>query len=350
MIYLRNCWYVAAWSHEVGREPLGRTLLGEPVVFYRRADGSAVAMAAPCPHRFAPLHGGDLVGDNIRCPYHGLQFGPDGRCVHSPHVADGTAPAMAVRTYPVEDRNSMLWIWMGDEAAVTPNLAAEVYAPLNDPGTMHGYLHLNCDYRLVVDNLIDHAHTTHLHRDSLASDALTLAKTQVRRVGDVIHAERWAPNGKPSATFGEMAGTGDELVDRWLDISWRAPTLIHTQGGVTKPGRPREEGVVTHAAHIATPETETSAHYFWGFSRNVRQDDVAYGEKLRAAIDKIFRTEDKPMLEGQQAMMRGEDFWALRPVLMDGDQAAAMIRKLLAQMIADEAAVRERTPASEPSH
>src|SRR5580658_3892400 len=35
-MFLRNCWYVAAGSGEVGRVPLGRLLLGEPVVLYRR--------------------------------------------------------------------------------------------------------------------------------------------------------------------------------------------------------------------------------------------------------------------------------------------------------------------------
>lgn len=36
--YVRNCWYAAAWNHEVGREPLARTFLDEPVVLYRTAD------------------------------------------------------------------------------------------------------------------------------------------------------------------------------------------------------------------------------------------------------------------------------------------------------------------------
>ena len=32
-MFLRNFWYVAAYDHEIGREPLGRMILGEPVVF-----------------------------------------------------------------------------------------------------------------------------------------------------------------------------------------------------------------------------------------------------------------------------------------------------------------------------
>ena len=42
-MFLRNFWYVAAYDHEIGREPLGRMILGEPVVFFRKEDGAPVA-------------------------------------------------------------------------------------------------------------------------------------------------------------------------------------------------------------------------------------------------------------------------------------------------------------------
>lgn len=54
--FARNQWYVAAYRHEVGRELLGRTVLGEPLVFYRaEEDGAAVALAGRCVHRRYPL-------------------------------------------------------------------------------------------------------------------------------------------------------------------------------------------------------------------------------------------------------------------------------------------------------
>jgi phenylpropionate dioxygenase-like ring-hydroxylating dioxygenase large terminal subunit len=31
-MFLKNTWYVAAWDHEVGRQPLARKLLDIPVV------------------------------------------------------------------------------------------------------------------------------------------------------------------------------------------------------------------------------------------------------------------------------------------------------------------------------
>jgi len=87
MTYLRNTWYVAAWSEQIRPgELVTRRILGEPIVMFRKEDGTIAAMADVCSHRFAPLHAGKLLpGDRLQCPYHGLQYGPDGVCVHNPH-------------------------------------------------------------------------------------------------------------------------------------------------------------------------------------------------------------------------------------------------------------------------
>ena len=84
-MFMRNCWYVAAWDDEIGGEtPLGRTLLGEPVVLFRAADGTAAALEDRCCHRHLPLSLGKVVGDNLQCGYHGLEFDTSGDCVLVP--------------------------------------------------------------------------------------------------------------------------------------------------------------------------------------------------------------------------------------------------------------------------
>lgn len=63
---------------------LGRWILGEPMLLYRTADGAVTAMADICPHRSARRSAGQRYGDNVRCLYHGLEFGADGRCIRVP--------------------------------------------------------------------------------------------------------------------------------------------------------------------------------------------------------------------------------------------------------------------------
>ena len=79
-MFLYNCWYVAAWHHEVNNVPIARTLLGESVVFFRVNDGSVVALQDRCAHRAAPLSRGSVVGDEIQCGYHGFRFNRSGDC------------------------------------------------------------------------------------------------------------------------------------------------------------------------------------------------------------------------------------------------------------------------------
>src|SRR5437764_2190067 len=117
--YLRNAWYVAAWSDDLADGQLiGRTILNEPVVLYRTADGSVAALQDRCPHRFAPLHMGKVVrGDRVQCPYHGLEFGPSGACVLNPHGMRNIPSRARVRSYAVTEKHKAIWIWMGDRPA-----------------------------------------------------------------------------------------------------------------------------------------------------------------------------------------------------------------------------------------
>jgi phenylpropionate dioxygenase-like ring-hydroxylating dioxygenase large terminal subunit len=94
-MWIRNAWYVAAWSHEIsGDGLLARTIMNEPLVLYRTGNGSVVAMEDRCCHRLAPLSLGRREGDDLRCMYHGLKVGPDGRCNEIP--GQTTIPDRAV--------------------------------------------------------------------------------------------------------------------------------------------------------------------------------------------------------------------------------------------------------------
>ena len=78
-VFLRDCWYVIAWDHEIAADALfSRVVLNEPLLVYRLADGRIVALEDRCCHRLAPLSAGRREGDCVRCGYHGLKFDADG--------------------------------------------------------------------------------------------------------------------------------------------------------------------------------------------------------------------------------------------------------------------------------
>ena len=57
--WLQNCWYQAAWSHELAAAPLlTRRILDRDVLLFRDTSVAARAIEDRCPHRFAPLSAG----------------------------------------------------------------------------------------------------------------------------------------------------------------------------------------------------------------------------------------------------------------------------------------------------
>ncbi|RYD91560.1 MAG: aromatic ring-hydroxylating dioxygenase subunit alpha, partial [Sphingomonadales bacterium] len=137
MTHVRNAWYVAAWVQDLADgKPLAMTILDEPIVLYRTATGRVVALEDRCVHRLAPLSLGRCEGDNLRCMYHGLLFDPDGKCVEIP--GQEMIPAKArVRAYPVVERHSWLWVWMGDPARADAALVPPVIGH-DDPDWIMG--------------------------------------------------------------------------------------------------------------------------------------------------------------------------------------------------------------------
>ena len=167
-MFLKNCWYVAAWDYElIDGKLLPRTLLGENVLLYRGDSGEVIALNDRCPHRGALLSQGRREGDSVRCMYHGIKYDQTGRCVQIPGQ-DMIPPKLRVRKYPIVESGHLIWIWMG-EAARADRALIPVYAPLHDPKWkgLPAYLHYDANYLLIVDNLSDFAHLAFVHTHTL---------------------------------------------------------------------------------------------------------------------------------------------------------------------------------------
>ncbi len=118
MPFIRNLWYVAMWSELLPNGGVfGRTILEEPIAFFRTATGALGAVEDTCPHRLAPLRLGSVSGENLRCGYHGLEIDAGGACVYNPHGNHTIPPAARIRSYPVIEKHTLIWIWMGDGTA-----------------------------------------------------------------------------------------------------------------------------------------------------------------------------------------------------------------------------------------
>ena len=113
--FIRDEWYVAAFAAELAAAPIGRTICGEPIALFRRADGGVVALEDRCSHRRYPLSRGKIVGNELQCLYHGARFDGAGRCVAIPGQ-DMVPASFNLRAYPTHEQDGVVFLWPGDAA------------------------------------------------------------------------------------------------------------------------------------------------------------------------------------------------------------------------------------------
>lgn len=334
MEFLRNCWQAIAFGHEVGDEIVARRVNDEAVILFRLADGTVTALADRCAHRALPLSLGRRVGDTIVCGYHGMRYNADGGCIAVP--GQDTIPARAVvRRYPLCERHTLVWIWMGDPAKADPALVPDLRW-FDDPAwtCVSGYHHLHADYRLVTDNLLDLSHESYVHTDTIGNTAVADSPVTAAIVEDrYVRVHRFMADCEAPPLYART--TGFTRIDRWHTTYFTPPgALVIENGskpaGSTDPAMRRERRIL----NLITPETASSAHYFWGVARAFDRDDRELDEFL---LGEIYRTfdQDKVILEAQQRML-GVDPPDAFPVTIKVDAGPIQGRRLLATMLERE--------------
>ena len=305
-MFLRNYWYVAASTSDIGRTPFRRVIMNEPVVFYRTENGDPVALEDRCPHRRLPLSMGKLVSDDVlQCHYHGLRFDRTGACVRVPGQ-DLIPPTARVKAYPVVDRYKWLWIWMGDPAEADPATIPD-YHWFDDPnwGAKSDYLYAQCNWQLVNDNLLDLTHLAFVHETTIGNMALVEhAAVRVQRTPSGVQVTRWIIDQPAPPAFVKIGGfTGN--VDRWQIIEYTPPSYIRLDVGATPTGTGAPEGrrvggIQMRNLNAMTPETETTTHYFWGQAHDFQPRNAEVTERVFQQIKTAF-LEDVSVFTNQQA-------------------------------------------------
>lgn len=302
-MFLRNYWYAAAWDHEVKRTPLARTVCGEPIVLYRQVSGALSAFEDCCPHRLLPLSKGYLKGDHLVCRYHGLEFDECGQCVWMPGQS-GVHKDATIRVYPVLERHRFVWVWIGDPALAhkskIPNLPW-----CSDPKWIFdgGTYHTNCDYLLLVDNLMDLSHETFVHPSSIGQHEIADAPIKSEAGPQTVTLTRWMHNIDPPP-FWSANLRSNAKCDRWQICHFSLPANVMIDVGVALVGTgaplgDRSKGITGIVVNVMTPETDTTTWYHWGMARDFHIDDRGLTTRIRDGQAAVF-AEDLDILESQQ--------------------------------------------------
>lgn len=339
MTFLRNTWYMLGWSNELDAGFVHRTIAEEPILAYRLESGRPAAIHDRCPHRFVPLHRGKQVGDTVECGYHGLCFDADGKCVKNPVDGAIIPKAAQVRAYPIVDRYGVLWVWLGDPAKADPDRIVR-YDFLVDPrrSTVQGYMLTRANYELAIDNLSDLTHVQYVHGEYQASEVFARLTSEVFQNGNTITTRLTLPNGRVPYFFANAVPDADAHIDLVYDVEWNPPSVATLKARGYQPGDRNDPIFDIQSAHIISPETRSTCHYFFGNSRNYAVGDAAADEKVREWQRIGFVDQDKPMLEAQQLSVGDRDILSMNPVLLATDAGSVRIRRTLKALIDAEAA------------
>jgi phenylpropionate dioxygenase-like ring-hydroxylating dioxygenase large terminal subunit len=335
MRWLRNCWYAGAWADEIAPGgSLARIIIENPILFWRDDEAIVRALINRCPHRLAPLSKGGIDRNVVRCGYHGLAFdGATGKCIENPHGP--ITSALSVRSFPIVERHGILWVWMGDADQADPDAIPDLSfidtTPLS--AFSKGYMRAAADHRLLEDNIFDLSHGDYLHPATLGGGAFTRTRPHIEERGDTIFVQWLAKNVKAIPIWRPELPDPDMLTDMRTEVLWHPSGVMLLRGGMTLADAPREDGLDTQNAHIMTPETATSTHYFFCNSRNYRVDDAEYNAALTVGLKAAFEGEDKPMIEAQQANIGEMDLMDCKPALLRIDNASTQARRLYQRLV-----------------
>lgn len=280
--FVRNQWYVAAHSREIGRELMHRTILGEPIALYRTRSGAVVGLADRCVHRRYPLSAAPsrLVDDTVVCGYHGFTYDGSGACVAVPGQIRIPRTAR-VTSYPIAEQDSFVWVWIGDAALADPaDIPRAPWLADANWATVSGMEPIAGRWSLLVDNLMDLSHETYLHAGYIGTPevASTPITTEVDDQQRVVRVSRHMDNAECPPFYATSTGISGRIT-RWQDIEYRPPCLYVLHSRVAPVGvLPNPDGTDPHAFHVEvvyaiTPSTEHSTLDFWNVARDFALDD-----------------------------------------------------------------------------
>jgi phenylpropionate dioxygenase-like ring-hydroxylating dioxygenase large terminal subunit len=329
-------WWIAAYSDEVARKVLGRTVLGESLVLFRTEAGEAIALSGVCPHRMFPMVKGRLVGDAIQCGYHGFTYDRTGTCILTPSQA--TPAKASLRRYPVVETAGLIWVWTGEPDLSDPTLLPDIgsigLGSSQWAVEQHPRVVLQGRYSLLIDNLVDLGHASFLHQTTIPNaDEVALLPQElddgvrsfnVRRLGCEIRGPF------VQALFPNYDGA----VDQSFDSEYYGPNLIRTGGAVFRAGTRDELGTLNFI-HGITPQTDTSTHYFVMTARNFRIDDASLGVMNLRMGERILPQDAEAIEAIEQAIQSGH---LPREVSCRADSPGVQVRRKLSTQIEGETA------------
>lgn len=322
---LDHHWHVVATIGEIGDAPVSIELLDIPYVIWRTATQNLIATRDRCTHREGRLSGGTVVEGCLRCPYHGWEFGEQGRCEKVPSSGEGTAipPKAHLTTLPIEEHYGLVWLCPDEPKSSVPDLGVErdaSFTRLNTPMQVW-----NCSATRMIDNMLDVAHFPYTHVGTFGrQQERVVPNFSLKQLDETFYGYEYSVVVNNEGEAKSMSGGGEDVISLEMSTGFSLPLSVRSTMSY-------KNGIEQTLFMTAAPISKERSYFTFVLWRN---DDVSSTGQEIVDFELAVAEEDRKMLEhleGELALGQGD------LVDVQSDKASLEWRRRYRSLISPEA-------------
>ena len=297
---LDHHWYAVATVDEIGDAPVSVELLDTSYVIWATATQDLIATRDRCTHREGRLSDGTLDAGCLRCPYHGWEFGEQGRCEKIPSSSEGIAipPKAHLTTLSIEERYGLVWLCPDEPKSPVPDLGVErdaKFARLNTPMQVW-----NCSATRMIDNMLDVAHFPYIHAGTFGREQERVVPNfSLKQLDDTFYGYEYPVIVNNEGGAKSMSGGGEDVISLEMSTGFSLPFSVRSTMSY-------KNGIEQTLFMTAAPISKERSYFTFVLWRN---DDVSSAGQEIVDFELAVTAEDRKMLErlkGDLALGHGD--------------------------------------------
>lgn len=282
-------WYAVLSTKDVKQNKITTcTRFGERLCFFRDEAGKVVCVSDQCAHRGASFQDGKIENGCLKCPFHGIEYGPDGQATLIPSDGIGNAKNLSrfnLKRYHAHERDNIIYVYYSDsEPEDVPEAITEIsdkmqFDEIQVPWKTH--------YSRVIENQLDVSHLPFVHHNTIGRGNKTLAngpKVEFLDENNMIHS---ADN---EVDHGQLPKPNKEarIKNTYLHFRWPNVWINHIS----------DKLLVTAYFIPVDDENSIIALRFYNRFTGVGVIDKLIA-KIGSAMNRIVQNQDKVIVETQ---------------------------------------------------
>jgi len=190
-------WYVIGEPEDFPVDrPKKATVWGNNYVVWRTLNGSFVGLMDACPHKGASLSGGNIVNNNIMCPYHGYEFNSSGCLDKVPGLCFRPDSHYDVEKFDVTEKDGWVYLNTYNYKVARKLHANSTEIPCkfeenifqeedvrNGSRVVRLNMRFKCFSRILSENSLDVMHIGFVHTFGNAKNPSPTSETPPKQVG-----------------------------------------------------------------------------------------------------------------------------------------------------------------------